>query len=55
MIPKSEEEEEEGEEKEEVDGAKMQVAETQSKKSTSSIGGASFNFINSIIGSGIIG
>ena len=46
LIPKSEGE---------VDGAEVVITGEGGAKNTSSIGGASFNFINSIIGSGIIG
>ena len=44
----------EGEEEEEEEGGGAPPTEPASKH-TSSIGGASFNFINSIIGAGIIG
>ncbi len=49
LIPKSDEEDGD------VDVFSARSNSPGEKKSTSSIGGASFNFINSIIGSGIIG
>lgn len=52
LIPHKQQEEDEGESASEANV--LQLIEP-SKNNTSSIGGASFNFINSIIGSGIIG